>query len=318
MTKVTSLGSTSGVPTPPNPTPCTEWADAIDDAGGGQPDLEALGSILGPIQEDLNEKADVAMLPTPPINSPAFSPAPSVYRAARTRGFSNLGDRLLQLKLEERSSPRKDSDGASSSRSEAASIPEDDRESIEDGASSAGRSTGNRGASRLARNKASDPLISPALVSPTPGAIPIALGSARLNPRIEEYVQFSSKDLPVIEPVKEDAVSTQAVSENDHAHARCVSVDTLKTDHSGVTEKSTWAEEVEDAAERSFLRLEQLAKDESTIDPKFTMEEYYVQRLQRLFKKHYRQVKVEVSLDTSEEGPSTQEVAEEVEGITQN
>ncbi|KAF1979780.1 hypothetical protein BU23DRAFT_496659 [Bimuria novae-zelandiae CBS 107.79] len=281
-TKVMSLSSTSGPPTPPPQTPCSDSSAAHD--YGAQPDFEAIGRILGPIQEDLNEQAEVAMLPSPPINTPeAFSPAPSVYRPARNRGFSLLGDRLAQLKLHERSSPHKDSDCASSNRSVALSNEEDDRESMEDDASSVGaRSTGLLNTPRLTRS-----------------AIPIALGSARLNPRIEEYVHFSSKDLPVTGPVKLATSSTQAVPANDGSHTRGASVDTIRTNHTGVTEKSTWAEEVEDATERAFLRLEQLAYDEATINPQRSMEDYYVERLQRLLLSADRKVKLKVSYEPS-------------------
>ncbi|KAL1595063.1 hypothetical protein SLS60_009750 [Paraconiothyrium brasiliense] len=294
-TKVMSLSSTSGAPTPPNPTPCTE--SSTGNNNGTHPDFDAVGRILGPIQEDLNEQADVAMLPSPPINTPeAFSPAPSVYRVTRSRGFSLLGDRLAQLKLHERTSPRKDSDCASSSRSVATSAEEGESESIEDDTSSTGRATGNWTASKFTRNKTAAPLI-----SPTPAAIPIALGSARLNPRIEEYVQFSSKDLPVTGPAKCATSSTQAVPANNGSHTRGGSFDTIKSDGavSGVTEKSTWAEEVEDAAERAFLRLEQLACDEYTLNPKHSMEDHYVQRLQRLLANGDRKVKVKVTYEES-------------------
>jgi hypothetical protein len=293
-TKVMSLSSTSGAPTPPNPTPHTESATSNDNAA--QPDFDAVGRILGPIQEDLNEQADVAMLPSPPINTPeAFSPAPSViYRPHRSRGFSLLGDRLAQLKLHERGSPRRDSDCASSNRS---IVTEgDEAETTEDDASSTGRSvTWSLPGYTRNSNK-----IAP-LVSPTPGAIPIALGSARLNPRIEEYVQFSSKDLPVTGTAMGATSSTQTAPANHGSHTRGASFDTIKSVgvFSGVTEKSTWAEEVEEVAERAFLRLEQLAYDECARNPTRSMEEHYTERLQRLLTKGDRKVKLKVTYDNS-------------------
>ncbi|KAF9733188.1 hypothetical protein PMIN06_006068 [Paraphaeosphaeria minitans] len=295
-TKVMSLSSTSGAPTPPNPTPYTESATSNENVA--QPDFDAVGRILGPIQEDLNERADVAMLPSPPINTPeAFSPAPSVvYRPHRSRGFSLLGDRLAMLKLHERSSPHRDSDCASSSRSIVTSV-EDEAENIEDDASSTGRSvTKSVSGNAHGINKNIAPLI-----SPTPGAIPIALGSARLNPRIEEYVLFSSKDLPVAGPAKGNTSSTQPVTANNGSHTRDGSFDTIKSEGivSGVTEKSTWAEEVEENAERAFLRLEQLAYDECVRNPRRSMAEHYTERLQRLLAKKDRKVKLEVTYDTS-------------------
>lgn len=294
--KVMSLSSTSGAPTPPNPTPCVDSPASNHNAT--QPDLEAVYRLLDPIQEDLNEQADVAMLPSPPINTPeAFSPAPSMYRVTRSRGFSLLGDRLAQLKLHEHSSPRKDSDCASSNRSIVASLEDEGENNDNDNdANSNARSAGNWSAPKHTINKTVVPLI-----SPTPGAIPIALGSARLNPRIEEYVQFSSKDLPVTGPVKAVTSSTQAVLAKNGSHTRGGSFDTVKSDgaRSGVTEKSTWAEEVEDAAERAFLRLEQLAYDEYTINPKRSMEDHYTKRLQRLLGAGDRKVKVKVTYEGS-------------------
>ncbi|KAF2445606.1 hypothetical protein P171DRAFT_268846 [Karstenula rhodostoma CBS 690.94] len=293
-TKVMSLSSTSGAPTPPTTTPYTESASSSDNVA--QPDFDAVGRILGPIQEDLNEQADVAMLPSPPINTPElFSPAPSVvYRPHRSRGFSLLGDRLAQLKLHERGSPRRDSDCASSNYSIVTSV-EDETENIEDDASSTGRSvTWSVPGYAHSINKNVAPLI-----SPTPGAIPIALGSARLNPRIEEYVQFSSKDLPVTGPARGNTSSTQAIPANNGSHTRDGSFDTIKSDGavSGVTEKSTWAEEVEEAAERALLRLEQLAFDECARNPGRSMEEHFTERLQRLLAKRDRKVKLTVSYD---------------------
>ena len=70
-TKVMSLSSTSGAPTPPHPTPCTEASPGHEDAA--QPDFDSLTRLLVPIQEDLNEQAEVAMLPSPPINTPEIS-----------------------------------------------------------------------------------------------------------------------------------------------------------------------------------------------------------------------------------------------------
>lgn len=298
-TKVMSLSSTSGAPTPPNPTPYTDTASSVDNPA--QPDFDAVGRILAPIQEDLNERADVAMLPSPPINTPeVFSPAPSiVYRPHRTRGFSLLGDRLAMLKLHERSSPRKDSDAASDNRSIVTSA-EDEVENVDDDANSNDHSvTWSIPGDAQKINKTAV-----ALVSPTPGAIPIALGSARLNPRIEEYVQFSSKDLPVTSPARGTTSSAQTVPVNDGSHLRVNSLDTIKGNH-GVTEKSTWAEEVEENAERAFLRLEQLAYDECVRNPMRSMEEFYIERLQRLLNKRDRKVKLAVHYDNPVASPAS-------------
>lgn len=277
-TKVTSVSSTSGVPTPPNATPRTEASVPIDFPP--HTDLNVVDKILGTVQEDLNESADAAMYPSPPINTPeAFSPAPSVYKAARGRGLSAIGDRLLQLKLEERTSPRKDTDVTSDSRSVVASIEENEEED---------------------EGEYRHETLNGMMRSPCPvkaPSIPIVLGSPGNNPRIEEYLNFSSNDLPVTGPNEHAAASGHLATGHLGLHSRENSIKSAKSDGaaSGVTEKSTWAEDVEDAVNRAVQRLEQLAMDEYNCDPSKTIEDYYTARLQRLLNATNRKVKVTVS-----------------------
>jgi len=279
-TKVTSVCSTSGVPTPPNATPRTEASVGVDVPP--YTDLNAVGRILGTVEEDLNESADAAMYPSPPINTPEpFSPAPSVYRATRGRGLSAIGDRLAQLKLEERVSPRKDTDVTSSNRSVVASIEEDDEEEEDEGVDY--------------REALNGMMRSPCPVKAP--EIPIVLGSPSNNPRIEEYLNFTSDDLPVTDPNKKGSTSTLLTAGHVGLHSRENSIKSAKSDGaaSGVTEKSTWAEEVEDGANRAVKQLEQLALDEYNVDPSKTIEDYYIARLQRLLSSVDREVKVTVS-----------------------
>ena len=279
-TKVTSVCSTSGVPTPPNATPRTEASVGVEVPPFT--DLNAVGTILGTVQEDLNESADAAMYPSPPINTPEpFSPSPSVYKAVitRGRGLSAIGDRLAQLKLEDRVSPRKDTDVTSSNRSVVASIEENEDE---------------------ADGEHYFQALNGMMRSPCPvqaPAIPIALGSPSNNPRIEEYLNFTSDDLPVTGPDKQGPASTHLPTGHLGLHSRDNSIMSGKSDGaaSGVTEKSTWAEEVEDGANRAVMRLEQLATDEYKVDPSKTMEDYYIARLQKLLNASGREVKVTVS-----------------------
>jgi hypothetical protein len=279
-TKVTSVCSTSGVPTPPNATPRTEASVGIELPP--YTDLNAVGRILGTVQEDLNESADAAMYPSPPINTPEpFSPAPSVYRATRGRGLSAIGDRLAQLKLEERVSPRKDTDVASSNRSVVASIEENEDEDEYEG--------DDRGEALIGMVPSPCPVKS--------HEIPFVLGSPNNNPRIEEYLNFTSDDLPVTGPNKKGSASTLLAAGHLGLHSRENSIKSAKSDGaaSGVTEKSTWAEEVEDGANRAVKQLEQLAWDEYNVDPSKTIENYYIARLQRLLGSVDREVKVTVS-----------------------
>lgn len=290
-TKAMSLASTSGVPSAPHATPCTEYTDtasANGDGDGGTSVLEALDRLLGPMEADLNERADVAMLPTPPLNTPeAFSPPGSVFRVARGRGFSILGDRLTQLKLQK----RQDSDYMSSNRSDVMSSKTDDTESMDgDGSSVGDRSTGNLSTPKHIRHK-----IVTSLNSSTPDVNRVTLGLSPLNPLNDENIHFSSKDLPVVGTVETANSSTQAVPGNDGSHTRGTSFETIKLDRGGVTENTTWAEEVEDSVERAILRLEQLAFDDYNINPDLSLEDHYKQRLQRLLTAGNRKFKLNVS-----------------------
>lgn len=277
-TKVMSLSSTSGAPTPPYASPCTDVSGTarIDEAL----DPEAVRRVLQPIEEELNYRADVAMLPSPPSNTPAFSPTPSVYRA-RGRGFSLLNDRLSQLKVK----PRRDSDFLSNC-SDGRSTKGSDAESVDGDTSSVGdRSTGNFSLPKEPPTKAATPLI-----TTLPDSIPVALGSANMSPRIEEYIQFMSGDLPIAGSAE---ASPKDVPANDASHTRGASLDTIKT---GVTEKSTWAEDAEDVIEHALLRLEQLAHDNHIVDPTCSMEQYYLQVLQQALASKNRKFKTNAFL----------------------
>ncbi|ORY07518.1 hypothetical protein BCR34DRAFT_603839 [Clohesyomyces aquaticus] len=99
--KITSVGSSSGAPSPPPPTARTDASQMTDAAS--ETDLNAIGPYLAQIQEAHNESADAALLPSPPVNTPAGvgSPASSAKKF-RGRGLSGIGDRLMQLKWEDR------------------------------------------------------------------------------------------------------------------------------------------------------------------------------------------------------------------------
>jgi hypothetical protein len=117
--KFTSLDSSSGVPTPPHPTPATDAKSEVGEIP--VTDLDAVDKTLRPIQEQLNEAAEEAKYSTPPVNSPAFSPAPSVIirQIQRSRGLSTIGDRLALLAV---------GDATSSNHSDAGSGDEEDEQ----------------------------------------------------------------------------------------------------------------------------------------------------------------------------------------------
>ena len=133
-TKITCLDSQSdAAPSVPNPTPATEPVDSPFSSDPVDPppemDYNAVAKILGPIQESLNEAAMEAGYPSPPINTPEVgSPSPSIiYRhpTTRSRGFSAVGDRLAQLKIDDRKARTREGDIVSSSYSPEPSVVED-------------------------------------------------------------------------------------------------------------------------------------------------------------------------------------------------
>ncbi|KAF1963421.1 hypothetical protein CC80DRAFT_397298 [Byssothecium circinans] len=283
--KVTSVGSSSGAPSPPHATPRTDASGSIDEPVSTN--LDAVGNILKPIEEVLNESAETAMLPSPPINTPeTFSPAPSVYKGGRSRGLSGIGDRLMQLKLEERH------DSASSSRSAAASIPEDDDEEV--------------GGQDSARNEGKAPVrapqlpqtATPSLLPHSQGNVPIALGSPKMNPRMEEFLNFTSDELPVVDPDKKGTSSTVVASAGDPVGGESsVSSSRLSMKSNAsedVVEKSNWAEEVMDYADRAIRQMEQLALDEFRVDPTRTFQEHFIARLNQVLQNENRVAKFEV------------------------
>ncbi|RMZ72985.1 hypothetical protein GMOD_00009776 [Pyrenophora seminiperda CCB06] len=288
ITKVMSLDSHSGAPSVPNPTPATEpvtspcGSDPVDPPP--EMDYNAVAKILAPIQESLNEAAMEAGYPSPPINTPEVgSPAPSVvyrYPITRGRGFSVIGDRLAQLKIDDRKIRLRDGDMSSSYYSPEPSVAEDEETDI---ASISEVLSDNSGNARK----------TPLSVGITTGLVPIALGSPAMNPRIAEYLSFTSDDLPAnsVAPclpstlVNTSAASMRTVIDGSDRTS-------LKSD--GVTEKSNWAEELEDAVDRACMRLEQLAEDEVKSDSSKTFEDYYIARLERLLGSSKRTVPVNI------------------------
>jgi hypothetical protein len=291
-TKVTSLDSQSDGPSVPNPTPATEPVGNTFEPIDPPPEMDytAVAKILGPIQESLNEAAIEADYPSPPINTPVFgSPAPSVaYRhpMTRGRGFSVIGDRLAQLKINDRKLRHREADVGSSSYSPEASIAEDeeaDVASISEVLSDSGRDKQGPGHAR----ETLDP------IDVTEGSLPIALGSPAVNPRIVEYLTFTSDDLPT-NSVAPCFPSTLMRTSTGSLKTVIDGSDRNSEKSDGVTEKSNWAEEIEEAVDRTCLRLEQLADDEWKRDSSKTFAEYYVARLERLLGSDKRAVPVSV------------------------
>jgi hypothetical protein len=129
----------------------------------------------------------------------------------------------------------------------------------------------------------------------TEGSVPIALGSPTVNPRIEEYLSFTSKDLPAnsVAPCFPSTLMETGTSSIKTTVDAGSDRNSLKSD-GGVTEKSNWAEELEDAVDRACMRLEQLAQDEFITDPSKSFDDYYISRLERLLGSHKRVVPVNI------------------------
>ncbi|KAI4644279.1 hypothetical protein J4E93_006179 [Alternaria ventricosa] len=298
-TKVTSLDSQSDGPSVPNPTPATESVGSPYEPVDPPPEMDytAVARILGPIQESLNEAALEAAYPSPPINTPILgSPAPSVsYRfpVTRGRGFSVVGDRLAQLKINDRKLRHREGDVGSSNYSPEASINEDeevDIASISEVLSDGGRDKQDPGQAR----KTLDP------IDVTEGSVPIALGSPAVNPRIVEYLTFTSDDLPT-NSVAPCFPSTLMETSTASIKTIVGGSDGASLKSDGVTEKSNWAEEIEDQVDRTCLRLEQLADDEWKRDGSKSFADYYVARLERLLGSAKRSVPV--SIQKNKEAP---------------
>lgn len=299
--KVTTFGSESSSSCYPEPHP-TPATDGLDSEVAPPPmDFAAVTRILAPITETLNESAEAAMYPSPPGNTPVVgSPTPSVAGHCyphRGRGFSLIGDRFAQLKLGPRGGSgmlhhHRGTEVTSSTRSNGTSAAGecDDCEvaSISDATSEVCKRRG-------CPDNPSE-LHSPVLRSPLgTGSVPIALGSPAANPRIEEYLSFTSKDLPNQAPapvvgasLAEHASSTTALENSQHSRA------SFKSD-GGVSEKNNWADDVEDILEHGFLRLEQLAGDEHAINPTKSIEDFYIERLRRLLGSDKRIVRVDIT-----------------------
>ncbi|CAN9476226.1 unnamed protein product [Alternaria alternata] len=299
-TKVTSLDSQSDGPSVPHPTPATEPIGSPYEPVDPPPEMDytAVAKILAPIQESLNEAAMEAAFPSPPINTPVYgSPAPSVayrYPLTRGRGFSLIGDRLVQLKLNDRKLRNREGDVGSSNYSPEASIAEDeeaDIASISEVLSDSGRDK--QGSGQIRKN------LGP--IDMNEDSVPIALGSPAVNPRIVEYLTFTSDDLPT-NSVAPCFPSTLMKTSTGSLKTVIEGSDQASEKSNGVTEKSNWAEEVEEAVDRTCLRLEQLADDEWKKDNSKTFAEYYVARLERLLGSNKRVVPVSIkkSQDASE------------------
>lgn len=293
FTKITSMGSqysaASGTPRVPNTTPVT-GSLASDDDETMPMDFVAVSGILAPIQEQLNEFADEAELPSAPINTPvSLSPTSSITSASqgRVRSLGSIRNRLEQLKIQGRKHARRDTDGTYSDLSLEPSVAEDEdfeMASISEVLSDPGRDRTGHGQHGLS--------LRPLDSISGDGSVLIALGSPTVNPRIEEYLSFTSKDLPT-KATADCTPYTSYANNSVHAAVDAMgSCTSLKSD--GVTEKSNWAEEVEDSVDHACMRLEQLAKDEHVADPSKTAEEYYVARLERLLGSRKRIVPVMV------------------------
>jgi hypothetical protein len=185
------------------------------------PDLMAVSKTLAPIEEELNEKADEAMYPTPPVQTPeAFSPAPSVVvrQYTRARGLSFLPERLAQIQLEETATD----DTASSYHSTTLSQDEE----------------GNIGS----------------------GSITIGLGSPTVNPRLEEYLAHPPPRTAPIPLNTTGQVSTKDDGRGGVSGTNQNATQD-SNNREGVREASTWSDVALSDLVEALERLEQVVAD---------------------------------------------------------
>jgi hypothetical protein len=289
--KVTSLASSSsGMPTPPHPTPRTEAADHVESVAGL--DLAAVGPILEPIQELLNEAAEESKYPSPPSNTPAFtSPAPSVrglkHSYGRGRGLSAINDRLAKLKLIKRPSA---SSNVSDTQSMAPSISEEGDGEREEFTVNDGKD--------LNYNLINSVFDKALTNHSSSGDIKVGLGSSMTNPHIEEYLAFQPSELPItgsaVDPntVEQDRPASASKSFISHKSQKSEAF-SFKSE-GGVSEKSNWPELVVDSFERALLQLEQLIKDELDEDPTIDPKEYYIMRLKEVLSDKKRTYRMDI------------------------
>ncbi|KAF3010725.1 hypothetical protein E8E13_006785 [Curvularia kusanoi] len=258
----------------PNPTPLPEAlsSEAVDPP----PDIDvhAMIKILEPIAETLNEAAMEAMYPTPPINTPAVgSPAASVinrHPRTRSQGMSTIGDRLARAKIDSFRYAHRDYDIFSNSgHSVLSSSPEDDSEIMSDvlGEGEKGRHE----------------------------------SSPRINPI--SLISFTSNDLAdkrIIQFNGTAAIEGSTATLDTAVNSGSLDPDSSRSAATGVTEMSTWKEDVETEVERALQRLENLANDEQKLDPSKPTEHYYEAHVRRLLAAPTR--KFPVTVVSVEEG----------------
>jgi hypothetical protein len=118
VTKVTSYGSQYSTPASMTKIPTTPHEGSDQVPKQSLTNLDAVSSTLAVIEEHLNESADVAMLPSPPINTPVgTTPEPSVVgrNKARSNVFGEFGDRIAEVLFDSRN--RRVEDDSVSNRS---------------------------------------------------------------------------------------------------------------------------------------------------------------------------------------------------------
>ncbi|KAJ4991440.1 pq loop repeat protein [Stagonosporopsis vannaccii] len=257
----------------PNPTPIAEAVDSEIVDPPPEIDFHAMTNTLATIAEALNESAEEAMLPTPPINTPVVtSPAASIVHRdynARGRGMSTIGDKLARALAEGRKFHHDSDIMSTSDGSVRSSVPVDDESD----------STSELLSERGNRNMRS---------------VPIALGSPRVNPM--GLISFTSNDLVDRPPLPFNSTDVIESTCPVRIGSGSMHPDSINSAATGVTEMSTWKEEVEGTFERALMCLENLARDEYKLDPSKPMGHYYEAHLKRMLGAHKRKYPAYVDL----------------------
>jgi hypothetical protein len=310
VTKVTSYGSQYSTPASMTKIPTTPHEDSDQVPKQSLTNLDAVSSTLAVIEEHLNESADVAMLPSPPINTPVgTSPEPSIVgrNKARSNVFGEFGDRIAEVLFDSRN--RRVEDDSVSNQSVRSFDPASD-ESVNGSECGASDDMDNNSEMETGISKLFLYFLSFFPIISNMDLVPICLGSPRPNPLIEEYEAYPAEGGVKITHDNESAVdsavevSADSATESDDASkvaARELPSTTLADrtasfkSERGVTENSNWADECEDGLARAIRRLEQLVKDEASTDSSMTQEQRYITRLMRLLEDDERLYPIEIT-----------------------
>ena len=123
----------------------------------------------------------------------------------------------------------------------------------------------------------------------------VAIGSPRVHPI--DLLSFTSNDLadrPLLPFNSAAVIEDSSATVETAVGSGSLNRDSVGSAATGVTEMTTWNEEVEGDLERALQRLENLANDEYKLDTSKPFDYYYEAHLKRLLAAPSRRVRVTV------------------------